>query len=133
MRNGLMAAAAFVLLASPAAFAQDNDGNAGLATGAVGGAVAGAVVGGPVGAIIGAVAGGALGGAIDAPDDRVRGYVVEQGGESIALEGNLEVGAGLPEVVELREIPDYKYRYAIVNDRRVLVDPGSRKVVYVFE
>ena len=31
-------------------------------------------------------------------------------------------GAGLPEVVELREIPDYKYRYAVVNDRRVLVD-----------
>ena len=44
----------------------------------------------------------------------------------------LSVGETLPEAVALHFIPkDETYRYAVVNDRRVIVDAASRKVVYV--
>jgi hypothetical protein len=44
----------------------------------------------------------------------------------------LSVGETLPEAVALHFIPKHEtYRYAVVNDRRVIVDASSRKVVYV--
>jgi len=44
----------------------------------------------------------------------------------------LSVGETLPEAVALHFIPKHEtYRYAVVNDRRVIVDAASRKVVYV--
>jgi hypothetical protein len=131
MRKTLIAAGLAAVLTSPAAFAQDSGGE-GTAIGAAGGAVAGAVAGGPVGAIIGAVAGGALGAAVDPPQP-VEAYVVEQDVPSVQATGELAIGAGLPEAVPLYAIPDYEYQLAVVNDRRVLVDPGTRRVVYIFE
>lgn len=110
---------------------EEAGGSAGAATGAAGGAVTGAVLGGPVGAIVGAAAGATLGGAMD-PPERVRTYVREQEPEPVMLEGEVVVGAGLPEVVELYEVPDYEYRYAYVNRQRVLVEPNERRVVHVF-
>ena len=47
--------------------------------------------------------------------------------------GEVVVGSSLPDTVELREIPDYEYRYVYVNDRPMLVEPGSRRVVYVIQ
>jgi uncharacterized protein YraI len=108
----------------------DSGGSAGAASGLAGGAATGAVLGGPVGAIIGGVAGATLGAAID-PPERVRTYVAEQEAEPVLLEGEVVVGAELPEVVEFQDVPDYEYRYAIVNGQRVLVEPGSRRVVYI--
>ena len=34
---------------------------------------------------------------------------------------------------ELREVPDVKYRYVVVDNRTVLVDPGTRKIIKVIE
>jgi uncharacterized protein YraI len=104
----------------------DADTTAGAATGAV----AGAVVGGPVGAIIGGVAGAALGTAID-PDERVVTYVRENEVEPVFLEGEVVVGARLPETVALHPIPDYEYQYAVVNRQPVLVRPAEREIVYI--
>jgi len=106
--------------------------SAGAAGGAAGGAIAGAAVGGPVGALVGAVAGAAIGTIAD-PPETVRTYVQEQDVESVILSGDLVVGAGLPEVVELREVPGSEYRFAVVNDRRVLVRPSDRRIVYIFD
>ena len=113
----------------------DVDGGAtGAVTGGVTGAVAGAIIGGPVGAIVGggagAVAGGAAGTVID-PPEKVRTYVTSNRVEPVYLDGEVVVGAGLPETVELREIPDYEYRYVYVNGQPVLVEPGTRRIVYV--
>lgn len=127
MRKIMIAAAAAAMLASPAAFAQE-----GTAAGVAGGAAAGAVIGGPVGAIVGAIAGGTMGTAID-PPETVRTYVVQQPGEPVTLEGEVVVGAGLPDVVELQTVPDYEYRYAYVNGQRVLVDPNTRRIVYIMQ
>jgi len=106
----------------------------GAAAGAVTGAVAGALIGGPPGAAIGAVAGGAIGGTAAAainPPEQVRTYVTANPVEPIYLDGEVVVGAGVPETVQLREIPDYEYRYVYINRQPVLVEPSSRRIVYV--
>lgn len=113
-------------------------GAAGATTGAVGGAVAGALIGGPVGAVAGAAIGGAAGGvagaatgaAID-PPETVTTYVADNRVDPVYLEGEVVVGAGIPETVELRTIPDYEYSYVYVNGLPVLVEPDSRRIVYV--
>ncbi len=115
-------------LAVPVATYEDNGGG-GLA-GATTGAVAGAIVGGPIGAAIGGAAGLAAGAIIDPPETAVS-YVRSNKVEPVYLEGEAVVGATLPETVELREIPDYEYRYIYVNGQPVLVETGTRKVVYV--
>lgn len=106
----------------------------GAITGAAGGAVAGAIVGGPVGAaiggIIGTAAGGTAGSVID-PPTTVRTYVQSQQVDPVYLDGEVVVGGTLPDTVELREVPDYEYRYVYINGQRALVDPGSRQIVYV--
>ncbi len=44
------------------------------------------------------------------------------------------VGEPLPTTVELRPVPQYtEYRYAVVNDRRVIVDPRTRRVVKIID
>ena len=113
----------------------DVDGGAtGAVTGGVTGAIAGALIGGPVGAVVGgaggAIAGGAAGTVID-PPEKVRTYVSSNEIDPVYLDGEVVVGAGLPETVELREIPDYEYRYVYVNGQPVLVEPSSRRIVYV--
>lgn len=65
------------------------------------------------------------------PPARVRTYISSNAVDPIYLDGEVVVGAGLPDTVVLREIPDYEYRYVYVNDRPVLVEPSSRRIVYV--
>lgn len=44
----------------------------------------------------------------------------------------MSVGETLPETIALHFIPRHEtYRYAVVNDRRIIVDAASRRVVYV--
>jgi uncharacterized protein YraI len=103
----------------------------GQATGVAGGAIAGALIGGPVGAVIGAVAGAATGTVID-PPPTVRTYVTANRVEPVYLEGEVVVGAALPPSVKVYDIPQYQYRYAYINGRTVLVEPGSNKIVYIY-
>ncbi|TIU14271.1 MAG: DUF1236 domain-containing protein, partial [Mesorhizobium sp.] len=62
----------------------------------------------------------------------VREYVQRHPLASISLLGvELNVGSTLPETVELHpiDVPDVEYRYVVVDDRTVLVDPGTRRIV----
>lgn len=70
---------------------------------------------------------------VETPPPMVRTYVRRRAVEPVYLEGRVGVGFGLPETVQVREIPDYRYDYVYVNDRPMLVDPGTRRVVYVME
>lgn len=109
----------------------DDSADGTLLTGA-GGAIAGALVAGPVGALVGGFAGAAAGATADELNKEVRSYVVENPGEPVFLEGEVVVGAGIPETVELRPIPDVEeYRYVNVNGQLVLVEPADRQIVYV--
>jgi hypothetical protein len=78
----------------------------------------------------GATAGGATGAAAEPPAE-VRTFVTSNRVDPVYLEGEVVVGASLPETVVLREIPDYEYRYVNVNNQPVLVEPGTRRIVYV--
>ncbi|AZO10604.1 MULTISPECIES: DUF1236 domain-containing protein [unclassified Mesorhizobium] len=65
------------------------------------------------------------------PPAAVGTYVTTHRVDPVYLEGEVVTGATLPESVELREIPDYNYRYVYVNNQPALVDPGTRRIVYV--
>lgn len=109
-------------------------GTEGAAVGGATGAVAGALIGGPIGAAVGGVAGVAVGGAAGnaaEPPPEVRTYITENRVDPVYLDGEVVVGAGIPENVEIREIPDYEYRYVYVNGQPALVDPDDRRIVYV--
>src|SRR6202171_3195134 len=90
------------------------------------GAITGALVAGPGGPARGGVAVAALD-----PPQQVRTYVPSNPGDPVYLEGEVVVGASVPEAVQLRPVPDYNYRYVYVNRQPVLVDPTSRRIVYV--
>lgn len=134
MNKLLTAATAAALLALPlAAHAQS-----GAATGAATGAVTGAVVGGPVGAVVGGAAGAVAGGIADDQRPKFRTYVTQEKRPSYTYKEQVRVGATLPTSgVTYYDVPkDYgvtKYRYTVVNDRPVLVDPGTHTIVQVID
>ncbi len=110
----------------------------GAAAGATTGAVGGAIVGGPVGAVVGGVGGAIVGGLSDDQRPRFREYAVKQTRPSYTYKEDLRVGAVLPSSgVTYYEVPaEYgvkNYRYTVVNNRTVLVDPSSHRVVQIVE
>lgn len=96
---------------------------------------------GPVGAIVGGTVGGVVGGVagILGVDERprFRSYVVEQRRPSYHYRENLAVGTVLPEDVTYYDVPqEYGvrgYRYTVINDQPVLVEPRTRRVVQIVE
>jgi hypothetical protein len=56
----------------------------------------------------------------------IREYVHKQPLASLKVPGvELNVGSALPDTVELHEVPNVKYRYVVVDNRPVIVDPGT--------
>ncbi|MBS7545574.1 DUF1236 domain-containing protein [Ancylobacter oerskovii] len=128
-------ASAFLVAAPLAANAQQG---AGVAAGATSGAVGGAIVGGPVGAVVGGVAGAVVGGIAEDHRTRFHHYVVEERIPSYGYQEDVVVGAELPaDGVRYYEVPpEYgvtEYRYTVVNDQTVLVDPRTHRVVQIIE
>ena len=110
----------------------------GAAAGATTGAVGGAIVGGPVGAVVGGVGGAIVGGLSDEQQPRFRQYTTTNRRPSYRYENEVRVGAVLPSTgVEYYEVPaEYgvrDYRYTVVNNRTVLVEPGTRRIVEIVE
>lgn len=70
-------------------------------------------------------------GEFPAPPAAVRTYVDTHRLDPVYLDGEVVTGATLPDTVELREIPDYNYRYVYVNGQRALIDPQTRRIMYV--
>ena len=114
----------------------------GTIRGAEEGAAAGGHVGGPIGAIVGGAVGAATGtvGGILGVDDRprFREYVVRERRPSYVYRDEVRVGAVLPEAgVTYYEVPaEYHapgYRYTVVNNRPVLVEPRSRRIVEIID
>jgi hypothetical protein len=110
----------------------------GVQQGSEDGARAAGPVGGLVGGVVGGVAGGVAGllGVDQRP--RFREYVVSQRPTSHRYEGQVVVGTELPSSgVTYYEAPaEYgirDQRYTVVNDRTVIVDPRTRRVIQVIE
>jgi hypothetical protein len=129
MRKYMLASAVAIAAMAPAyAFAQ-----ASTATGAVGGAAAGAVVGGPVGAVVGGTVGAAIGASAEPPAE-VRTYVTRERVPSVRVTEQIVVGEPLPATVVLRPVPNHaEYSFAVVNEKRVIVEPRTRKVIQIIE
>jgi hypothetical protein len=115
----------------------------GTVRGAEEGAAAGGAAAGPLGAIVGGTVGAATGtvGGILGVDDRprFREYVVREHRPSYAYRERVVVGGVLPaDGVTYYEVPtEYhvapSYRYTVINDRPVIVDPRSRRIVEVLD
>ncbi|AGB45380.1 DUF1236 domain-containing protein [Mesorhizobium sp. ESP6-5] len=64
----------------------------------------------------------------------IKEYVHKQPLASVKVPGvELNVGTALPDTVELHEVPNVKYRYTVVDDRTVIVDPSTRKIVKIIQ
>jgi uncharacterized protein YraI len=71
--------------------------------------------------------------AVAPPPEAVSTYVEAHPVEPVYLNGEVVVGAGLPQTVALAPVPNYQYDYAYVNRVPVLVEPQSRRIVYVYQ
>ena len=96
------------------------------------------IVGGPVGAVVGGVGGAIVGGLSDDQRPRFREYTVRERRPSYRYQEEVRVGAVLPSSgVTYYEVPaEYgvrDYRYTVVNDRTVLVDPRTHRVIQIVE
>ena len=153
MRNLLFAAAiTTALVGGP--FAAQAQVVQGTVNGAQRGAAQGSDAAGPVGGLVGGVVGagvgatrGAVGTAAGVVGNvlgvearpRFREYVVREHVPSYRYTERLRPGVVLPrEGVVYREVPaEYAarpgYRYAVVNDRPVIVDPVTRAVVEILD
>ena len=138
MDKNLVKIAAFLIASLPfAAHAQ------GTVRGAQEGAAEGGRAAGPVGAVVGGAVGaatGTVGGILGVEDrPRFREYVVREHRPSFRYQEDIRIGTVLPERgVTFYEVPrEYHvrsgYRYAIVNDRPVIVEPRSRRIVEIIE
>jgi len=150
MSHRILAAAAALALTAVmplTALAQSSTAG-GAREGARSGADTGSAVAGPVGGAVGGIVGGVVGGAVGTagaiiegltPDQstRVRTYVVQERRPSVRVTERVVVGEDLPSNVELYSFPNEygvtQYRYTVVNERPVLVDPRSRKIVQVLQ
>lgn len=69
----------------------------------------------------------------------IREYVTTQqvAPSEVPADVTIEIGTTLPEIVELHplDVPelDVEYRYVVVEDRTVLVEPETREIVYIIE
>jgi uncharacterized protein YraI len=90
-----------------------------------------AVVGTPVGAIIGVAAGAPPPLAI-VPPPTVLSYVPAQAVAPVIVTGEVVIGAVLPTVVPLYAVPESPYQFTSVNGQNVLVEPSTRRVVYIY-
>ena len=70
---------------------------------------------------------------------KVRQYVTTSKPKSVTAPSgfNVSVGATLPEAIEVQSFPSdvgvTNYRYTVIGDRTVLVEPGSRRIIEVIE
>jgi len=129
-----LAAAALFLLAPVSARSQ------GVVGGINNGAEKGDQAAGPVGAVVGGIVGGVFGGiggllGIDQRRD-FRNYIQSQHLPSDEYRAVVAVGNQLPQQgIHYYDLPPrygvHGYRYAIVDDVTVLVDPMTRKIVEV--
>ena len=67
----------------------------------------------------------------DCKHARKRGYDIAK---LAAVLRKFQQGEPLPTSVEVRPVPGYTdYRYAVVNNQRLIVDPRTRRVIRVIE
>ena len=101
--------------------------------GARDGYATGGAVGGPVGAAVGETVGAAVGLGLEIPN-AVIGSITGANRPSVVYDRPVVVGEPLPSQVEVYEVPGHTdYRYTVLNNKRYIVEPRTRRVVRVVE
>jgi hypothetical protein len=78
------------------------------------------------------ILGGAAGSAEVEPTMETVTYIESNPVETVYLDGEVAVGAGVPQNVTLYEIPSQpEYRYVSINGETVLVNPENNAIVRV--
>lgn len=98
--------------------------------GAWGAAVGSLIVGGPAAVAAGAVLGAVTGAASNVEETTVT-YVESNPVEPVYLDGEIAVGAGIPQEIEVYEVPESEYAYLNVNQQPVVIDPETRRIVKI--
>lgn len=107
----------------------DQSSEAALVTGAAGAAV-GALIAGPVGAVAGGFLSTVAGGVAVQPEVTV--YATENPVEPVFVEGEVAVGATVPDTVTVYELPENaEYAYLNINGDTVVIDNESRQIVKI--
>jgi len=76
--------------------------------------------------------GAAVGAAVEIPNAVIT--AIPRNEPSVVVRERVVVGEPLPPTVELRTVPSHtEYRYAVVNDRRVIVEPRTRKIIRILD
>lgn len=97
------------------------------------GAVAGALIAGPAGAAVGAAVSSAAAYEADVGPQLVA-YIEQNPVDPVYLDGELVVGAAVPDSVVIHELPEEDdFAYLNVNGVPVVVDSDSRKIVTIVE
>ncbi|RWF43324.1 MULTISPECIES: DUF1236 domain-containing protein [unclassified Mesorhizobium] len=64
----------------------------------------------------------------------IKEYVKKQPLASVKVPGvELSLGTALPDTVELHEVPNVKYRYTVIDNQTVIVDPGTHKIIKIIQ
>ena len=98
--------------------------------GAWGAAVGSLIVGGPAAVAAGAVI-GAVAGAANNVEEKTVTYIQSNPVEPVYLDGEIAVGAGIPQEIEVYEVPESDYAYLNVNQQPVVIDPETRRIVKI--
>ncbi len=108
------------------------DQNAAAAAGATVGALAAIALGGPIGGIVvGGIIGAGAGAAAVEPNETTVTYITQNPVETVYLNGEVVVGAGVPMEVTTYELPQPEFRYLTVNGQTVVVDAATNTIVRV--
>ncbi|PVA06183.1 hypothetical protein DC363_09705 [Thalassorhabdomicrobium marinisediminis] len=108
---------------------ESNEGT-GAAAGATVGALTAYALGGPIGTIVASGLAGAVAGDVteEITEDNIV-YVAENPVDTVYLDGEVVVGAAIPDTVETYEIPNSEYHYLWVNGTPVLVDTETNAII----
>lgn len=111
---------------------QTEENNA-AAAGATLGSLIAFAAGGPIGGIIaGGILGTAAGVAAVEPTEETLVYVTSNPVETVFLNGEVAVGAGVPTQIQAYDVPDQpEFRYLTVNNQTVLIDAETGMILRV--
>ena len=108
------------------------DKNAAAIGGGTLGALVAFAVGGPIGGIVaGGILGAGAGVAATEPTEKTVTYISQNPVETVYLDGEVVVGAGVPMEVTTYELPQPEFRYLTINGQTVLVDAETNAIVRV--
>ncbi len=109
-----------------------SDQNVAAAAGGTLGALAAYALGGPIAGIAaGGILGAAGGAAAVEPTEETVTYITQNPVETVYLDGEVVVGAGIPTGITTYEVPQEGLRYLNVNGQYVLVDAETNAIIRV--